>query len=194
VSTRVRYFEPELERTGGAILQGIPEKISDLTNDLGFVDAAGAAAAAPVQSVNGNTGAVTVTVPTNVSELTNDSGYIKMPTVSYANGSAVNVASGTATTVQTITLSAGVWAVQFDAQFASNATGYRGIHLATSSGGGTMDRHSIVQVPAVNGATTRLTFTTFFSLSAETTYYLVAEQDSGSTLSVTPGYRYMKFS
>ena len=116
------------------------------------------------------------------------------PTVAHSNGSAVNVATGTATTVQTITLSAGVWALECDAQFASNATGYRGIHLATTSGGGTMDRHSTVQVQAANGTSTRLTFTTFFSLSASTTYYLVAEQNSGSTLSVTPGYRYMKFS
>lgn len=38
----------------------IPSKTSDLTNDSGFVNAAGAAAAAPVQSVNGSTGAVTV--------------------------------------------------------------------------------------------------------------------------------------
>ena len=42
----------------------IPQKTSDLTNDSGFVDASGAAAAAPVQSVNGSTGAVTITVPT----------------------------------------------------------------------------------------------------------------------------------
>ena len=38
----------------------IPSKTSELTNDSGFVNAAGAAAAAPVQSVNGSTGAVTV--------------------------------------------------------------------------------------------------------------------------------------
>lgn len=38
----------------------IPSKTSDLTNDSGFVNAAGAAAAAPVQSVNGSTGAITV--------------------------------------------------------------------------------------------------------------------------------------
>lgn len=36
------------------------DNISELINDEGFVDAAGAAAAAPVQSVNGNTGAVTL--------------------------------------------------------------------------------------------------------------------------------------
>ena len=38
----------------------IPTDVSDLNNDLGFVDAAGAAAAAPVQSVSGKTGAVTL--------------------------------------------------------------------------------------------------------------------------------------
>ena len=54
----------------------IPTKTSDLTNDSGFVNAAGAAAAAPVQSVNGQTGAVTVPVPTKVSDLTNDSGFV----------------------------------------------------------------------------------------------------------------------
>lgn len=37
----------------------IPDSTSDLVNDSGFVNAAGAAAAAPVQSVNGLTGAVT---------------------------------------------------------------------------------------------------------------------------------------
>lgn len=36
----------------------IPSDTSDLTNTAGFVDAAGAAASAPVQSVNGQTGAV----------------------------------------------------------------------------------------------------------------------------------------
>ena len=80
----------------------VPTKTSDLTNDSGFitginstdvttalgytpynstnpnnyVDASGAAAAAPVQSVNGSTGAVTVTVPTKVSDLTNDSNFV----------------------------------------------------------------------------------------------------------------------
>ena len=44
----------------GAVVLSIPTDTSDLNNDSGFVDAAGAAAAAPVQSVNGQTGAVTV--------------------------------------------------------------------------------------------------------------------------------------
>ena len=38
----------------------IPANVSDLANDSGFVNAQGAAAAAPVQSVNGQAGAVSV--------------------------------------------------------------------------------------------------------------------------------------
>lgn len=59
----------------------IPSKTSDLTNDSGFVNASGAAAASPVQSVNGQTGAVSLTIPTvpnNVSAFTNDAGYITL--------------------------------------------------------------------------------------------------------------------
>lgn len=49
--------------------------------DAGYVNASGAAAAAPVQSVNGQTGAVSLTiptVPTNVSAFTNDAGYLTL--------------------------------------------------------------------------------------------------------------------
>ena len=70
----------------------IPDSTSDLINDSGFVDAAGAAAAAPVQSVNGQTGAVTITapvtsvngqtgavsltIPTDTADLTNTAGFV----------------------------------------------------------------------------------------------------------------------
>ena len=53
----------------GAVSLAIPTDTSDLNNDSGFVDAAGAAAAAPVQSVNGQTGAVTVSAGSKVEEL-----------------------------------------------------------------------------------------------------------------------------
>lgn len=47
----------------------IPSKTSDLTNDSGFVNSSGAASAAPVQSVNGQTGAVTLTIPSNAADV-----------------------------------------------------------------------------------------------------------------------------
>ena len=54
----------------------IPDSTSDLVNDSGFVNAAGAAAAAPVQSVNGQTGVVSLTIPDSTSDLDNDSGFV----------------------------------------------------------------------------------------------------------------------
>lgn len=66
----------------------IPTKTSDLNNDSGYVNATQAANAAPVQSVNGDTGAVVLTasdvgalpdttaIPTKTSDLTNDSDFI----------------------------------------------------------------------------------------------------------------------
>lgn len=50
----------------------IPSKVSDLTNDSGFITAA----QAPVQSVNGQTGAVTLSIPSAISDLTNDSDFL----------------------------------------------------------------------------------------------------------------------
>ena len=98
--------------SSGAVTVSIPDKLSDLTNDAGFVtsavtsfngDSGDVTYAAPVSSVNGETGAVvldasdvgalpsnttyvssvngssgavTVAVPSKLSDLTNDSGFI----------------------------------------------------------------------------------------------------------------------
>ena len=71
----------------------IPSNTSDLTNDSGYVDASGAASAAPVQSVNGQTGTVvldatdvgalpdTTVIPTKTSDLVNDSDFMSGMTI-----------------------------------------------------------------------------------------------------------------
>lgn len=67
---------------GAAETGSIPTKVSDLTNDLNFINAAGAADAAPVKSVNGKTGSVIL----KTSDLQNDSGYITSVPVTSVNG------------------------------------------------------------------------------------------------------------
>lgn len=60
--------------------------------DAGYVNASGAAAAAPVQSVNGQTGAVSLTiptVPTNVSDFNNDAGYLTLATLPIWDGGVI---------------------------------------------------------------------------------------------------------
>lgn len=49
--------------TGYATQSSIPKNISQLTNDSGFVTSTQASSAAPVQSVNGQTGNVTIALP-----------------------------------------------------------------------------------------------------------------------------------
>lgn len=79
-------------------LPAIPNKVSQLTNDSGFITAGQAASAAPVQSVNNQTGAITISVPSKISQLLNDAGFITSATapVTSVNGQtgAVSVPTG----------------------------------------------------------------------------------------------------
>ena len=108
VTTALGYTPYDASNPNGYIT-GIDD--SDVTTALGytpynatnpdeFVNATEAAQAAPVQSVNGQTGTVTLsipTVPTNVSDFNNDAGYLTSSTgVSSVNGS-----TGTVTGIQT---------------------------------------------------------------------------------------------
>lgn len=76
----------------------IPSKTSDLTNDSGFVNASGAASAAPVQSVNGQTGAVSLSIPSSAADV----GAIATP--SSANTGDFLVYNGTAWVAQTLSM------------------------------------------------------------------------------------------
>ena len=92
--------------TGNIIVTN--DNISDLTNNSGFVDASGAASAAPVQSVAGSTGSVSastiisagniVVQGDNISDLTNDSAFINGGQVN----SNVTAISGGAITTGTV--------------------------------------------------------------------------------------------
>ena len=89
--------------TGSIIVSG--DNVSSLTNNSGYVNSSGAAAAAPVQSVAGSTGAVSAsTIITagnivvqgdNVSTLTNNSGYINGGQV---NSNVTSISGGVITT------------------------------------------------------------------------------------------------
>lgn len=111
---------------GIAVTSDIPTAVSELANDSAYVNASGASAAAPVQSVAGATGAVsastiitagniavTADLPTAVSELTNDSGYVD--SAGAASAAPVQSVAGATGTVSVSTIiSAGSIVVQGD--------------------------------------------------------------------------------
>jgi hypothetical protein len=111
---------------GIAITSDIPTAVSELSNDSAYVNASGAASAAPVQSVAGATGAVsastiitagsiavTADLPTAVSDLTNDSGFVNASGAASA-APVQSVAGATGTVSVSTIISAGSIVVQGD--------------------------------------------------------------------------------
>ena len=105
---------------------------------------------------------------------------------------AQNIQHNTNTNVCEFTLSAGLYVVICSATFANNSTGGRRyLFLADSSNnglGGTFQ----VQTPPANGGTTMINCTGILSISASNTYRLMAYQNSGGDLEVTPRVVYLK--
>lgn len=75
VYSGLQYVMGELADNVTALSGQIDGKY-DASNPNGYVNATQAANAAPVQSVNGQTGAVSLSIPTRTSDLTNDNGFV----------------------------------------------------------------------------------------------------------------------
>lgn len=93
VYSGLQYVMGELADNVTALSGQIDGKY-DASNPNGYVNATQAANAAPVQSVNGQTGAVSLSIPTRTSDLTNNSGFI---TAAGAPVQSVNGATGNVT-------------------------------------------------------------------------------------------------
>jgi hypothetical protein len=108
--------------------------------------------------------------------------------------SSVSVPDNTTTNLLSFTLEKGTWFVQVIGSFASNATGFRQIVIATSETGGNADRYKNFRGPAVDGTSTVITFSTIIEVASTTTYYVNVTQTSGSTLNVDGGYKIFRLS
>lgn len=111
-----------------------------------------------------------------------------IPNVSSVGVSDTVVASGTATAAGTISLTPGKWIIKATARWNANALGYRQLWLSESSAGAAKDFDSVVSYPAVDGAITSEQLTVFITVSANTTLYLVAQQNSGAGVTLNTRY------
>lgn len=116
------------------------------------------------------------------------------PTITTFEGNTINVASGSNTTVLSITLQPGFYHIVGTCVFDSNANGYRDIHFSASDNGSSgINRFARARMSPVSGANTVLHVDLAREITSTTTLYLVAYQNSGSTLSVTyPGIQATK--
>lgn len=109
----------------------VPTKTSDITNDSGFITASDIPAA-PVTSVNGQTGAVNIAIPDSTSDLTNDSGFITASgaPVQSVNGQTGNVSIDVPTIQQVLASGTEI------ARYFANAADTTGTPIYAPTGGG----------------------------------------------------------
>ena len=93
--------------------------------------------------------------------------------------------SGSAFAAGSFTLTKGEYLVTLTGRWSANATGYRQLWVSDTATGGTLTWGSIVSVRAVSGAITSVQVTVLLQVTAASaTYYAVAQQNSGSSLTL----------
>lgn len=107
------------------------------------------------------------------------------------NFSQVSTTSSTAANVGSISLSPGFWLIVVTATFASNSSGNRNIRIANSSGGSAIDNGASVMIRASTSASTVIQLVYPVKVTATKSYYVVALQNSGSSLNVNANWKYI---
>ncbi len=126
-----------------------------------------------------------ITISGNTISATGTPSYTAVSLGSYS------VASGIVTQLGSVTLQPGLYIIQYTCQFASNATGYRQCSFSTISSSISEDNLTDSRA-AVTGATTQTEVVTIINITSTTTYYLLAQQNSGSSLTAYPRCYYSK--
>ena len=140
----------------------IPTKTSDLTNDSGFITSSALSGYATTTDLDEKLDKDTIEVKT-------------------ASRIGATVASAKYVGLTSVSLAAGTWIVKGTINFPTNTSGYRaGCINSTSSGWNGVNGFQIA--PTSGGGTFAQT-TAIVQPTATTTYYLVAYQTSGSSLS-----------
>lgn len=83
------------------------------------------------------------------------------------------------------TLTKGEWLVTLTGRWSSNSSGYRQLWISDTSTGNPLNWGSVVSVRPVSGAITSVQVTVLLQVTAASaTYYAVAQQNSGSSLTL----------
>ena len=140
---------------------------------------------------------VRISVPTRLAETTVTGSLTAQSSIHTSNGdlsqtgnieslsgSAVSVASGNSyTNIGSITLGAGRWIIYAVAQFSANANGVRGMAFSKTSGSSTpVSQWAQDRASGLSGAATFCKCVHMEALTAQTTFYVNAMQNSGSAL------------
>lgn len=148
------------------------------TTAAGALTALGAASAADLSALAGDVGDLDTAMGNIGTVVTTDV------------STAVSVANQTWKSIGSVTLGAGTWVVAYNATFASNSTGGRGMVLSTTAddGGTNAERRSgLVVLPAVSGTYTAFGSSRIVNVTGSGTFHCNVWQGSGAALNVS-GY------
>lgn len=102
----------------------------------------------------------------------------------------MSIPSGTAwQNVMSFDLTPGLWYVEFTCRFTSNATGYRGLNISTTSGGSAQTYLLQDLRQAVTGSITYCKISGTYYTASSVTRYVNAVQNSGSALTLSMQYK-----
>lgn len=113
-------------------------------------------------------------------------------TYSDVGSSAISVSSGTTTNLCSFSLSAGIWIVEYYANFGSNTNGYRRMMVSSSATGNSVGNYCDLRVAPPTGANANLSGVWIATATGNVTRYLNVYQNSGSSLTVSGGVRLIK--
>ena len=112
-------------------------------------------------------------------------------TATYTDGGTVGTATATWKAVQSVQLDPGVWYIEYGLSFASNANGFRAMTFSSRATSPGITRTANT-MGAVSREATVMNSSTLLNVSATTTYYLYAYQNSGGNLNAYPFIRTIK--
>lgn len=107
----------------------------------------------------------------------------------YTGEISASASSGTWTSVMNISLTPGLWLIEYGVSFQSNSTGYRVMALLPTSTAPEQQDRTMPAAQAVTGSATTIIKTTFINVETTTTYYIWAYQNSGSSINAYPYVR-----
>lgn len=108
------------------------------------------------------------------------------------NNQAINVASGSATSLAQLTLSEGVYVVNAYAQFSDKNTGMRSLSISTNNQIAPSWNEGRVDVPPAPQGTTKIMVSKIFTVNTPTTLYCLVAHNAGTTLSCNGALEYVK--
>ncbi len=114
--------------------------------------------------------------------------FLYKPSFRAGDFSSVSLSNNTLTNIGSLTLQPGYWLIVITGTFSANASNYRMLSLSDTSGGSEIDAGAKVVLMASSSGRTIMQLAYPVRITETTTYYVVARQNSGASITLNTRY------